>query len=389
MDYDLLIIGGGIQGVGIAQAAAAAGWRVGLLERTALAAGTSRASSKLIHGGLRYLETAQIGLVHESLQERALLLRLAPELVHLTDFHIPIYHDSKRPRWQIRAGLSAYALLSGLGKEARFARLPRRLWGDLDGLRTDGLRAVYRYHDAQTDDAALSRAVMHSAQRLGAQLHMPACFVGAQVGNDGVRVDWREGTRQRSAHARVLVNASGAWAAQVLAAITPTPPAPRVELVRGSHIVLDAALARGVYYLEAPQDRRAVFAMPWHGRTLVGTTEVIHSDGPDRVAASAAEVEYLRAVIAHYLPAHAAAPIVERFAGLRVLPAAADRPFARSRETLLLADDAQHPRVLSVLGGKLTTWRSTAEKAIARMARSLPARRPHADTRTLRIEPAA
>src|SRR6185436_2703518 len=173
MNYDLLIIGAGIHVVGVAQAAAAAGYSVLVLEKTALAAGTSSKSSKLIHGGLRYLETGQLRLVRESLREREILLRVAPELVHLVPFYIPVYRRTRRRPWQITVGLSLYAALGGFTSANRFARLARDEWAALDGLETRALQAVFRYHDAQTDDAALTRAVMRSAQSLGAELKMP------------------------------------------------------------------------------------------------------------------------------------------------------------------------------------------------------------------------
>ncbi len=145
MKYDLVVIGAGIQGAGIAQAAAAAGYTVLVLEQMAPAAGTSSRSSKLIHGGLRYLESGQFGLVRESLRERALLLKLAPELVKLQPLHIPVYKDSKRCPTTIRTGLSLYALLAGLDSNALFRRVPRAEWHELEGLRQDDLPAVFRY----------------------------------------------------------------------------------------------------------------------------------------------------------------------------------------------------------------------------------------------------
>ena len=155
-EFDLVVIGGGIQGAGVLQAAAAAGWRAALVEERALASGTSSRSSKLIHGGLRYLESRQFALVRESLAERRTLLAIAPGLVQLVPFHIPVYQRTQRRPWQIRAGLSLYALLGDLEPSVRFEKLPRRAWEALDGLATDGLQAVFRYQDGQTDDAALN-----------------------------------------------------------------------------------------------------------------------------------------------------------------------------------------------------------------------------------------
>ncbi|MCR4301236.1 MAG: FAD-dependent oxidoreductase, partial [Sulfuricaulis sp.] len=176
-DYDVAVIGGGIHGVGVAQAAAAAGYSVLLMEQNNLGSGTSSRSSKLIHGGLRYLESAHFGLVRESLREREILLHIAPALVQRVPFYIPVYTATRRSPWKIRAGLSLYALLGGLSPETRFESVTRSRWQDLDGIATHGLRAVFRYEDAQTDDARLTQAVMQSAQSLGAELRCPANFL--------------------------------------------------------------------------------------------------------------------------------------------------------------------------------------------------------------------
>ena len=171
--FDVVIIGGGIHGAGVAQAAACDGYSVRVLEQTGLASATSGNSSKLIHGGLRYLEGLHFSLVRESLRERALLLKIAPQLVHLQSFKIPIYPETSRRPLTIRAGLGLYALLGGLHPENRFRTLRPGEWEHLDGLKTKRLQAVYRYYDAQTDDAALTRAVMQSAMDLGANLGCP------------------------------------------------------------------------------------------------------------------------------------------------------------------------------------------------------------------------
>ena len=168
--YDVVIAGGGIHGVGVAQAAACAGYSVLLLEKTALAAGTSSRSSKLVHGGLRYLEGYDFGLVRESLHERAILLKVAPELVQLRPFHIPIYPETSRRPLMLRAGLALYAVLGGFHRGSSFRALQHKEWDHLDGLDTRQLQAVFRYHDAQTNDTDLTRAVMQSATLLGAAL---------------------------------------------------------------------------------------------------------------------------------------------------------------------------------------------------------------------------
>src|SRR5450631_2720756 len=189
--YDVVVVGGGIHGAGVLQAAAAAGHSALLIERLGLASGTSSRSSKLIHGGLRYLESGQFSLVRESLRERAILLRIAAELVELKPFFIPVYRDTRRRPWQLKIGLWIYALLGGFGASTRFGAVPKAEWPALDGLDTHDLDAVIRYHDAQTDDALLTRAVVQSALSLGAEIAMPAGFTSANLTDDGVTVAYR------------------------------------------------------------------------------------------------------------------------------------------------------------------------------------------------------
>jgi glycerol-3-phosphate dehydrogenase len=397
--YDIVIVGGGIHGTGMAQAAAAAGHSVLLLEEQALASGSSSRSSKLIHGGLRYLETGQLRLVRESLHERTTLLRLAPELVRLRRFHVPIYRQTRRQPWQLRVGLSLYATLAGFRTGAGFGTLPRQRWHELEGLRTRDLKTVFWYQDGQTDDALLTAAVMRSAQSLGAELALPARFVGATATPDGVAVRYVDGATgaagsapggvEREVQARVLVNAAGPWAAEVARQVRPSIAVPTLELVQGTHLLLDLPARDYCFYVESPRDGRAIFFMPRHGHTLVGTTEVRFRGDPRRVAPSPNEITYLRGVTQHYFGAAAAQHrVLEAFAGLRVLPAGTGHAFHRSRETLLLADDAQRPRVLSIYGGKLTTWRAVSDRALALIAAALPARQRRARTDELPLTPA-
>jgi glycerol-3-phosphate dehydrogenase len=381
-DFDLVVIGAGIHGAGVAQAAAAAGYRVLVLEQTAPAAGTSSRSSKLIHGGLRYLETVQLALVRESLTERELLLKLAPGLVRRVPFYIPIYRSTQRRPWQIRVGLALYALLAGLRHDSGFRALPRAEWDALDGLATGGLEAVFCYSDAQTDDAALTRAVLASAQSLGAALACPAHFLGAQRGDDGYLVCYSDGGGEHQVRARTLINAAGPWVNEVLARIEPRPPIQDIELVQGAHIVVDGALARGIYYVEAPRDGRAVFVMPWKGKVLVGTTETAYRGDPAAVKPLRGEIEYLRETLRRHFPAMADAA-VEAFAGLRVLPAGRGGHFHRPRETVLLRDTPRNPRLVTIYGGKLTGYRRTALKALSALRDALPPARTVADTAEL------
>ena len=385
--YDVVVVGGGIHGVGVAQAAACNGYSVLLLESVALASGTSSRSSKLVHGGLRYLEGYDFGLVRESLRERDILLRIAPDLVHLQPFHIPVYPDTTRRPLLLRAGLSLYALLDGLGRASRFSVLPKQSWDSLDGLDTRQLQAVFRYHDAQTNDADLTRAVMRSALEQGAELACPAEFSAARITPAGCEISYRSQNSEQRCMAHVLVNAAGPWADAVDQCIEPRPTAFPVDLVQGAHLVMQAPLQAGCYYVEAPQDRRAVFLLPWGEHSLLGTTEHAYSGNPRDVRPLPEEQAYLLEVQQHYFPDRSTT-VLEGFAGLRVLPAAGGMAFGRSRETHLLVDNPRKPRTLSIYGGKLTGYRATADKVIDKLRRSLPPRRAHARTDTLKLVPA-
>ncbi|MCO6414267.1 MAG: FAD-dependent oxidoreductase [Thiogranum sp.] len=382
MDYDIVVIGAGIHGAAVAQAGAAAGWRVLVLEQYPQpAAGTSSKSSKLIHGGLRYLESGRLRLVRECLVERERLLRNAPHLVQLKPFHIPVYEDTARRSWKIALGLSLYALLGGKG----FSSLPRSQWSHLDGLRNRGLQRVFRYHDAQTDDAALTRAVLASAESLGAEVRTGCRFQHADCDHRACRIVYRQQDVTHSLQAAILVNTAGPWVNRVLETIQPPSQKPPVELVQGTHLLLRGELKQGMYYLEAPQDGRAVFVMPWKQQILLGTTETLYHGDPAQVRPLDKEIDYLLTVYNHYFAAVDTRAIVDAFAGLRVLPQAAGVAFHRSRDTLLYSDKAHNARVLSLYGGKLTAYRATGERVLEKLRPLLPERKAQADTRTLRL----
>ena len=369
--YEIIIVGGGIQGAGIAQAAAAAGYRVLLLEKQAPAAGTSSRSSKLIHGGLRYLESGQFRLVWEAIREREHLLRLAPDLVRYVPFLIPVYAESLRRPWQIRAGLCVYALLAGLKPQSRFHAIKKTAWRSLDGLRQEGLRAVFSYPDAQTDDTALTRAVLASAAALGAQILYPARFISAARTSRGYRIEYIFNDQSYSCCAQVLVNAGGPWVNRIQDRISPTPPKLEVELVQGTHLHFDQPLSSAIFYGESPRDRRPVFIMPWRQGTLVGTTETVFSGDPDQVEPLLEEIAYLKETLQFYFP-HYSGRLIGSMAGLRVLPQGPGKPSRRSRETILVADENQRPRLIAVYGGKLTTYRATAARVMELACKTLP-----------------
>lgn len=390
MTYDLVIVGGGIHGAGIAQSAASAGYSVLVLEKTAIAHGTSSKSSKLIHGGLRYLESGQIQLVFECLSERSLLLEIAPQLVRLESFFIPIYKHTRRRPWEIRAGLSLYAALGKFKPAARFEQVPDSEWSKLDGISLENLQAVYTYKDGATDDVALTQAVMESAKSLGAELKMPAEFLSAVPGEDVNEIVYSFNGTTHSCKARLLVNAAGPWANAILDKVTPIPAKREFDLVAGTHIVIDEPAPKGMYYVEAPQDQRAVFVMPWQGKTMVGTTETVYVGDPSKVAPLPEEETYLCQVASHYFSKFkdvTREELVESFSGLRVLPHASGKAFSRPRETTFHVDKKRAPKIATIYGGKLTAYRITSEKFIAKFAAALPRRKRKAQTHKLHLKP--
>lgn len=363
--FDIVIIGAGIHGAACARVVTERGFSCLVLEQySAAAQGTSSRSSKLIHGGLRYLETAQFNLVRECLRERARLLAEFPELVREVAFYIPIYAESIRRPWQIASGLLLYQILGGKG----FHRVPKDKWRELDGIRMDGLQAVFRYTDAGTDDAALTRAVLRKATRAGAVLQLQAQFVEAVRDADGYLLRYHTGVTTLECRARVLINAAGPWVNQVLDRVRPAPARRELELVAGAHIVIPGTLQRGIYYLESPSDRRAVFAQPWQGNILMGTTERPYHGAPEAVAPTAEEIEYLLGIFNHYFRRGLRPDDIQgAFAGLRVLPATPESPFARTRETILQEDDPKDPHLFTIYGGKLTSHHATAMKLLSRV----------------------
>ncbi len=385
-NFEVAIIGGGILGVGAAQACAAAGYRCLIVEQSDWAAGTSSKSSKLIHGGLRYLETGQFSLVRESLRERDILLRIAPDLVHALPFLIPVYAATTRGPWTLRAGLGLYALLAGWTPLARFSSVaPRQLPAALraTGLNLHGLRTVLRYWDAQTDDARLTRAVLASAQSLGCVALCPAKLEVAERLAQGYRLQLAEASGVRHVTCDYLVNAGGPWVNQVLARISPDARPRSIERVLGSHLILAAAPYPEAFYLESPIDRRAVFVLPWRGRTLLGTTERRFEGAPEEARVSDADRDYLLATYHHYFP-NVEARVVDEFAGLRVLPQGDGSAFTRPRDCVFHLDP-NHPRLLSLYGGKLTGYRHTGQDVVAKVLQALGPRPARADTASLRL----
>lgn len=366
--YDLAVIGAGIHGAGVAQAAAVNGWSVALIEQfDSPAQGTSSKSSKLIHGGLRYLETGQIKLVRECLRERSLLLKLAPDIVELRKFVIPIHKHLKRKALTIHLGLLLYWVLSGFAKQAWPKRISRKKALTLfPKLKQEGLSGALIYRDAQTDDAVLTQAVINSAQSFGAD-----CFYSHAVQKISKLGDFFEikfNNNQAPVHCRALVNAAGPWINQLAEHISPTVPVRQIDLVQGSHIILNINAPTHCLYTEA-EDGRAVFILPWHGQTMVGTTERDFLGSPENCSASEEEIQYLLDCYNRYFPETMVSKshISHQFSGLRVLPEGEGPNKDKPRETVLITRSAA-PAYLAIYGGKLTAYRDTAERVMAELA---------------------
>ena len=399
---DLLVIGGGINGCGIARDAAGRGLSVMLVEQDDLASATSQWSSKLIHGGLRYLEHYEFRLVAESLAEREVLLRAAPHLIQPLEFVIP-HEPHQRPRWMIRAGLYLYDFLGG--KKTVPASQSVVLQGSQKGA---GLRAAYTrgfsYFDARADDARLTILNARGAADRGAMIAPFTRFVSAGVcaaASAGVSAevpaDVRSGVAQQASsaapalwhvilqdvvthrqtvqRARAIVNAAGPWVMRVQGGIKGLAPSrERVKHVKGSHIVVPRVHDEEHAYLLQNRDGRIVFVIPFHGQfTLIGTTD-IPVEAWDAPAISENETQYLCKIASEYL----AQPITPRdvlwsYSGVRPLyDDGQANASAITRDYVLKLDTAAGAPLLNVFGGKLTTYRKLAEHALDKLAPHFP-----------------
>lgn len=384
-EFDVAVIGAGIHGAGVAQACAAAGWRTLVLEKNDQPAlGTSSKSSKLIHGGLRYLETLQFSLVRECLREKHILCRIAPQLVKPAKFIIPVYATSKRSPFWIRLGLWLYYWMGFPHNRVR-GLLPRSDWAMYPQLRQEGLLALFEYDDAQTDDALLTRAVLQSARAMGASVKFNSDIEHVTyTPSQGYSIMCRD---TATLTARCLVNATGPWVNNFSTHVSPEPPILPVNLVQGTHIVLDRPATNACFYMESPDDRRALFVLPWYGKVLVGTTEKLHTDVPDACAPTQEEMDYLLRAYNYYFPDSVAnsETVIGSFAGLRVLPVSHTNANKRARDTRLVTSE-KLPGYVAVYGGKLTAYRATAEQVADLLALHLPVNSA-LSTRTIPLTP--
>ena len=361
--FDLLVIGGGINGAAIARDAAMRGAKVLLVERDDLAAHTSSASSKLIHGGLRYLEHAEFRLVRESLQEREILLRTAPHIVRPLQFVLP-HCRGLRPHWKVRAGLWLYDLLAIRGSLPRSRGVGRRRAALHAPLKER--RRVLSYWDARVDDSRLVVLNAVAAAEHGAEIATRTALLGAHRDGGAWRAELSGG---RTIAAGAIANAAGPWVAEVLQQRLGAASAGRVRLDKGSHIVLPRLWEGEQAYILQQPDGRVVFALPFAGGfTLVGTTDV-PVDSPDGPSITPGEVRYLCEAVDRYFTAQIVpADVVWSYAGVRALwdDGAADAKSV-TRDYRLELDPGPGAKLLSVFGGKITTARALAEEALDRL----------------------
>ena len=262
-----------------------------------------------------------------------------------------------------------------------FSRIQPDKWENPDRILANDLVSVFQYMDAQTDDLALTRAVMHSARSMGADILSSTQVLRVKLDDSQCIITFRFEGQNLTLDSRFLINATGPWVNQTLHTITPEPDSIPIDLVQGTHLVIDRTQVQGAYYLESPTDGRAVFSIPWRNKILIGTTEVIYNGDPAKTQPGQDEINYLISIYNHYFPSRRIddTNILESFSGLRVLPKKTGTVFSRSRETVLSTFPAKNPRLLSIYGGKLTSYRSTAAKIINRISDALPGREKIAD----------
>lgn len=374
--YDLLIIGGGVNGTGIARDAAGRGASVLLVEQDDLASYTSSASTKLIHGGLRYLEYHEFRLVREALIERDRLLAIAPHIMWPLRFVLP-HSPEQRPAWMIRLGLFLYDHL------APGMKLPKSRAVDLKTHSAgrplkDRYRKGFVYSDGWVQDSRLVVLNAMDAASRGADIRTRARLTGARRVNGIWEAEIKDmlngGTG--GVRAKALVNAAGPWVARLLADQLEMPHSKSVRLVKGSHIVVPQIFDGPQCYIFQNPDRRIVFAIPYEQQfTLIGTTDVAWNEEPGLVDISPDEIDYLRESVNRYFrKSVTAGDVVWSYAGLRPLyDDAAANASAVTRDYVLDLDTTDGAPLLSIFGGKITTFRKLAEHALEKLAPVLPA----------------
>lgn len=374
LPFDLVVIGGGINGVGIANDAAGRGLRVLLCEQADLASATSSASSKLIHGGLRYLEYYEFRLVKEALQEREVLLRKAPHIVWPLRFRLP-HRPHLRPAWMIQAGLFLY---DHLGKRVTLPASERIRFKAGSALQSH-IHQGFEYSDCWVDDARMVVLNAMQARSLGAEIVTRTRCVHAtrQTGQLWhLTLEHSESGEKRHVQARAVVNAAGPWVASFFDTALERRAPKQIRLVQGSHMVVPRLHTERQAYILQNDDKRIVFVIPYQDEfSLVGTTDLEYQGDPAKVTMTEGEIDYLLQVInAHFVTQTTRDQVQWTYAGVRpLLDDEADNPSAVTRDyTLELEDQQGKLPLISVFGGKITTYRKLAEAAVDKLAPYFP-----------------
>ena len=370
--FDIAIIGGGINGAGIARDAAGRGWRVLLAEQSDLGGATSASSTKLVHGGLRYLEHYEFRLVREALQEREVLWGIAPHIVWPLRFVLP-HHRGLRPAWLLRLGLFLYDRIGGR------KRLPATTLRRLDdGILKPEFTKGFEYSDCWVEDSRLVALNARDAAQRGADIRPRTKVVAAHRDGGLWTLTMRCSNGEAStAQARALVNAAGPWVAEVLGQVVHSNSSERVRLVQGSHAVVPKLYDGKHCYIFQNADRRIFFAIPYEQDfTLIGTTDQDYHGDPAQVSASAAEIDYLcRGASEYFRKPVTPDMVVWTYSGVRPLyDDGASAAQEATRDYVLTLDaPPDEAALLNIFGGKITTFRRLAEAALARLAPHLPA----------------
>ncbi len=374
---DILVIGGGVNGAGIARDAAGRGYSVMLCEKGDLASATSSASTKLVHGGLRYLEHYEFRLVREALKERETLLRAAPHIIWPLRFVLP-HHKGLRPRWVLRAGLFLYDHLGG--REILPPAEGFSLKGDPRGAPLKPMfETAFEYSDCWVEDSRLVVLNAVDARERGATIRTRTQVRSVRREDNAfeAEISGADGAVRR-VRARAIVNAAGPWVDHVLRQVVRQNASPRfsLRLVKGSHVIVDQLFDGDHAYIFQNADGRIIFAIPYERRfTLIGTTDLPYDGDPAAVAADAGEIDYLCAAASEYFAAPVSPAMVRRaYSGVRPLHDDASSKDASAVTRDYVFDMDGNPPILSVYGGKITTYRKLAEHALEKLGEAIGAR---------------
>ncbi|WP_279483458.1 glycerol-3-phosphate dehydrogenase [Aureimonas sp. SK2] len=374
--FDVFIIGGGINGCGIARDAAGRGYSVGLAEAKDLGSGTSSWSTKLIHGGLRYLEHYEFRLVRESLMEREVLWGIAPHIIQPLRFVLP-HHSGLRPSWLLRLGLFLYDHIGGRKKLAATRTVD--LSGPLGAPLKPEFAKGFEYSDARVDDTRLVVLNARDAAGRGASIRVRTRVTAARREGEGWAVTLEDGETGavETVFARFLVNAAGPWIDRVIQSAFDRPDAHNIRLVQGSHIVMRKLFDHDRAYIFQNADGRIIFAIPYHGDfTLVGTTDRDYSGDPSDVAITEEETTYLLQAASEYFEKPLRREdIVWSFSGVRPLfDDHASKAQEATRDYVLKVDKSAGAPVLNIFGGKITTYRRLSEDVVEAIEKALGAK---------------